>query len=166
MKKVSTLPEAMEFFLSEHAGSVTCIDAAGNEKECSCYPEAAAFYTESELQPKPPVREQGWYWVKSKPSGAIKEAYWSVMEWDGCSSWLISGREWPTYLDSDLLEINPNRIKEPTEAWSVKASGDDLIISHADNSYVVVKREGNDRIAADILARMAIDLIGEPEEEK
>lgn len=43
--------------------------------------------------------------------------------------------------------------------WNIQDKGEDVIITHKDGSGVVVKKENNDRIAADILARLAVDLL-------
>ncbi len=42
---VRSLEEAENFFRENHSGSVCCINTDGAEKECSCYPEAVAFFT-------------------------------------------------------------------------------------------------------------------------
>ncbi|HFQ5129574.1 TPA: hypothetical protein ACGUU0_004080 [Vibrio vulnificus] len=44
------------------------------------------------------------------------------------------------------------------DLWDVKIDGDSVIITHKDGSGVVVKKENNERIADEILARMALDL--------
>ena len=44
------------------------------------------------------------------------------------------------------------------DLWDVKIDGDSSIITHKDGSGVVVKKENNERIADEILARMALDL--------
>ncbi len=43
--------------------------------------------------------------------------------------------------------------------WNIKEQGNELIVTHSDGSGVVVKKEDNDRIAADILARLALDIL-------
>lgn len=40
---VHSLEEAQSFFLSNSSGSVTCCKD-NEEKECTCYPEAAEFF--------------------------------------------------------------------------------------------------------------------------
>lgn len=40
---VYSLTEAMNWFLSHHAGSVICVKGE-EQKACDCYPDAEAFY--------------------------------------------------------------------------------------------------------------------------
>ena len=55
------------------------------------------------------MREKGFYWVRYS---SISE--WQVMEWIGdCFAEICS--EFAFYTDSELLEINENRIKSPIE---------------------------------------------------
>ncbi|WP_157733315.1 hypothetical protein [Vibrio anguillarum] len=56
-------------------------------------------------------RIKGWYWVKFKSD---EEPKWEVALWNG-DFWEQSGYEWD-YRDDDLVEINPKRIVEPSNA--------------------------------------------------
>jgi hypothetical protein len=47
MKTVKTIEEAMDFFLENSAGSVICVNANGEEKECITFPEAKEFMAEN-----------------------------------------------------------------------------------------------------------------------
>lgn len=106
MKEVMTLAEAQAFFLSNHDEGVLCIRPNGKNKECWSYPEAVAFFEQ------PPIREDGWYWVKQ--SITPNDTAWSIMYYSD-EEWIVSGCEWVTYTDSDLLEIEPTRLKSPDE---------------------------------------------------
>ena len=59
------------------------------------------------------TRENGWYWVFRR-SDYHPDPFWSVMLWDG-DCWLVSGIEWPSYEDSDMIKIKPERLKAPEE---------------------------------------------------
>lgn len=43
--------------------------------------------------------------------------------------------------------------------WDIEIDGDTIIITHPKVGGVVVKKEGNDRIAADILAALVMDIL-------
>lgn len=45
------------------------------------------------------------------------------------------------------------------DLWDVKVEGNNVIVTHKDGSGVVVKQDCNERIADEILARMALDLL-------
>lgn len=59
-------------------------------------------------------RENGWYWVRRGAWRKDAETYWVIMHWDG-REWSASGIEWPSYEDSDMIEIKPERLKAPDE---------------------------------------------------
>ncbi len=44
---VATTQEAMDFFLNNSSGSVTC-EKDGEQKECTTFPEAKKFFGEEE----------------------------------------------------------------------------------------------------------------------
>lgn len=76
---------------------------------CECAERAGLVEKEEE-----PKRENGWYWVMRRPDRKGDETHWSIMYWDG-DEWSVSGVEWPTYQDSDMLKIWPEREKDPDE---------------------------------------------------
>jgi hypothetical protein len=45
---VYSIDEAMEWFLSHSSGTVLCVRKDGQQKECSSFPEARAFFEEKE----------------------------------------------------------------------------------------------------------------------
>lgn len=48
--------------------------------------------------------------------------------------------------------------------WTLTESGDEIIIMHSTNSSTTVKKEGNDTIAEEILAKLAMDLMKSQDE--
>lgn len=57
-------------------------------------------------------------------------------------------------VEPDLQLVN----EAVKDQWNVNLDDDSVIITHKDGSAVVVKKENNERIAEEILARMALDL--------
>ncbi len=47
MIKVYSLEEAMNWFLNNSSGNITCVRKDGESQECSSYPEAKKFYSQN-----------------------------------------------------------------------------------------------------------------------